>query len=144
MGEGLAGGALRVWYHSLTLPPGVPDALVFGPVRAGLYVLTGWAAWLVWRRSRMGRLARVLSASGLRLWGWQLLCNAAWVPAFFGLRSPLLGLIVLLLVIGLTGATMWRFARVWRPACWLMLPYLVWACVAAYLDAGILWLNPSA
>jgi tryptophan-rich sensory protein len=144
VGADIAEAALRGWYHALTLPPGVPDGRLFGWVWAALYVMIGLSAWLVWRRGRAGVVARVRAARGLRLWGWQLLLNAAWMPAFFGLRSPLLGLLVMVPLLLLTAATMWQFAKVRRPASWLMLPYMLWTCYAAYLNGGILWLNPLA
>ncbi len=83
------------WYLSLTAPPGTPPAAVFGPVWTLLYLLMGTAAWLVWRQPRpAGKRA------ALRLWGWQLLLNAGWAPAFFRLHSPGLSLIVLLTLLG--------------------------------------------
>ena len=144
VGAGIGAGALRGWYHSLTLPPGLPDERAFGPIWSILYVMIGLAAWLIWRHGRLGIVQRVLAARGLRLWGWQLLLNAAWVPVFFGLRSPLLGLAVIVPMIAVIAATILQFARVRRPAAWLMLPYFLWTCYAAYLNAGVLWLNPSA
>lgn len=119
----------------------MPDERVFAPVWTGLYVLIGLAAWMVWRRGRRGLVEQVLAARGLRLWGWQLLLNSAWVPAFFGLHSPMLGLAVILPMLGLIVATTVSFAQVRRPAAWLMVPYLLWTCYATYLNAGVLWLN---
>ena len=69
--------------------PAPPPGWLFGPVWTTLYVMIGAAAWLVWRRTG-GR-----QRGALRLWGWQLLVNAAWSPAFFGLHSPALGLFIL-------------------------------------------------
>ncbi len=142
VGAGIGGGALRGWYHSLNLPPGVPDERIFGPVWSVLYVMIGVAAWLIWQHGRRGTVQRVLAARGLRLWGWQLLLNAAWVPVFFGLRSPALGLAVILPMLGVITATIVNFARVRPRAAWLMLPYLLWTCYAAYLNLGVMWLNP--
>jgi tryptophan-rich sensory protein len=41
-------------------------------------------------------------------------------------------------------ATTFAFARVSRLAAWLMVPYLVWLCFAAALNARIMVLNPAA
>jgi translocator protein len=135
---GAADGAItatsvRTWYLSLVRPPGTPPSWVFGPVWGVLYVLMGSAAWLVWRRTGAAR--------PLRLWGWQLLLNALWTPAFFGLRSPMLGLIVIVLLLILLGLTIRAFARVRRLAAWLLAPYFAWTAYAAYLNAGFFWLN---
>jgi tryptophan-rich sensory protein len=135
---GAAGGALTAtsadWYPTLRQPPGTPPSAVFGPVWTALYCLLGVSGWLVWRRTGAGR--------AVRLWGWQLAINALWVPAFFGLRSPGLGLVVMVPLLILAALTVRTFARIRRPAAWLMAPYLAWLGYAAYLNAGFVVLNP--
>jgi tryptophan-rich sensory protein len=103
-----------------------------------LYVLIGVAGWRVWREPRFLIRRR---AAALSLWGWQLLCNALWTPAFFGLQSPLAGLLVLVVLIVMIGATMFAFSRIDRLATWLMAPYAGWVFYATYLNAGFWWLN---
>ena len=129
--------AVQGWYQSLNRPPGTPPAWLFAPVWAVLYLLIGVAAWLVWRARQGSRDFRPL-----RLWGWQLLVNAAWSPAFFGLHSLALGLVVIVALLLLIVATLRSFRRVRPAAAVLMLPYLAWVCYAAYLNAGFVMLNP--
>jgi len=136
-----AAGA-RAWYLSLTPPPGTPPAALFGPVWTLLYLLMGTAAWLVWRQVRPSRES-VGKRVALRLWGWQLLLNAGWTPAFFGLHSPGLALIVMVPLVGLIGLTIRAFGRIHRLAAALLLPYALWMCYAGYLNAGFFWLNPD-
>ena len=139
-------GAVRGWYLSLLQPPGTPANWVFGPVWTLLYVLVGIAAWLVWR-ARTAWPALPAGRAGLqplRLWGWQLLANAAWAPAFFGLHDPGAALLVMALLLPLVAATMASFWQVRRAAAWLLLPYFAWTCYAAYLTVGFWWLNPHA
>jgi tryptophan-rich sensory protein len=69
--------------------------------------------------------------------------NAAWTPAFFAVRSPPLAIAVSIVLLTLIVFTMRSFARVRRPAAWLMAPYLAWTCYATYLTIGFWWLNPS-
>jgi len=134
-----AGGAATAdsvggWYLTLNRPPGVPPNWVFPAVWTTLYVMVGTAAWLAWRRP--------LHRRALRLWGWQLLANALWTPAFFGLNSPILGLVVLAALLPLIALTLRAFVPLDRRAAWLMLPYLLWSLYATYLNVGFLWLNP--
>lgn len=133
----VAGGvtvpAVRHWYPSLTRPPATPPDWVFAPIWTVLYVMMAVAAWLVWNRIGASR--------SLRLWGWQLLANALWPPAFFGLHSPIAGLIVLLALLPLVLVTLRAFFRVHRGAAALMLPYVLWCGFAAYLNVGFLVLN---
>jgi tryptophan-rich sensory protein len=121
------------WYASLTAPPGTPPSWLFAPVWTMLYVLMGLAAWLVWRKPGHRR--------PLLLWGWQLLVNALWSPAFFGFHRPLLALGVVIVLVVLICLTTAAFARRRKIAALLMLPYLLWTCYATYLSAGFWWLN---
>jgi benzodiazapine receptor len=118
-------------------PPGNPPNWLFAPVWTALYVMIGTGAWLIWWRAPQGRRQR----GALQLWGWQLLLNAAWSPAFFVLRSPSAGLLVIVPLVVLITLTVASFARLHRGAALLMVPYLCWTCYATYLNAGFWWLN---
>ena len=128
--------SVGTWYLSLSRPPGTPPNWVFAPVWTVLYVLMGIAGWLVWRRAG--------ASWPTRIWGWQLLINALWPPAFFGLRSTVLGLVVILPLLALIVITIREFDRVERRAALLMLPYLAWSCYATWLNLGFWWLNPHS
>jgi benzodiazapine receptor len=131
----ITGTSVHTWYLSLARPPGTPPNWLFGPVWGLLYVLIGVAAWLVWRRTGAGRTVRI--------WGWQLMANALWTPAFFGLRSPVAGLLVMAVLLPLIVLTIRSFWRVNRGAAWILVPYLAWVGYAAYLNAGFWWLNQA-
>jgi tryptophan-rich sensory protein len=66
-----------------------------------------------------------------------------WVPAFFGLHSLRLGLVVLAAMLVLTALTIRSFRRVNRAAAWLLVPYACWTLYATYLNAGFWLLNHS-
>lgn len=136
--SGLTAQAVRGWYLTLSAPPGTPPNWLFAPVWTLLYVLIGTAAWLVWRLPAHMFTAKT---AALRLWGWQLLANALWTPAFFGLHSTALGLVVILPMVVLIGLTMRAFARLRPISAALLAPYLLWSCYAAYLNLGFWWLN---
>ena len=127
--------AIRSWYLSLTRPPGTPPNWLFAPVWTALYVMIAVAAWLAWQRPASRR--------ALRMWGWLLLVTALWTPLFFTfhLIGAALAEAVLLVLLGVL--TAWRFAHLSRPAAALMLPFVLWACYAVYLNAGFWWLNPA-
>ena len=93
----------------------------------------GIAAWLVWRQVGAG--------TALQLWGWQIAANALWTPAFFGLHKIALALAVNVVLLGLVALTTRAFFRLLPAAGWLMLPCLAWTGYAAYLNAGLWWLN---
>lgn len=132
----LTAAAVRDWYPSLIAPFGKPPNWVFAPVWTTLYIAMGLAAWRVWRHA--GALGQ---RHALQLWGWQLLVNAAWTPAFFGLHSPGLGMMVIVPMLVLIVFTVRAFAPIDRTAAWLLLPYFLWTGYATYLNAGFWWLN---
>lgn len=125
--------AVRAWYPSLTAPPGSPPVWLFAPVWTVLYVLMGVSAWLIWRSND--------HRQAMLLWGWQLLLNAAWNPVFFGLHAIGAALAIILLLVVLVGLTTVIFFHRQRAAGLLMLPYLLWTCYAAYLNAGFWSMN---
>ena len=130
--------SVRGWYDSLQAPPGTPPPWLFAPVWTALYPTMGIAAWLVWRRIDVGAERKRAS---LRVWGWQLLVNAMWSPAFFGLHRLGLSLAVIGVLFAAILATTVMFARLQRVAALLMLPYLAWVGYATYLSAGFWLLN---
>ncbi len=127
--------SVHTWYLSLRRPPGTPPNWLFGPVWTLLYLMMSLAAWLVWRRVGAG--------PALRLWGWQLLVNALWTPAFFGLREPAVAMLVVAVLVGLVLATLRAFSGIHRLAAWLLVPYAAWTGYAAYLTVGFWWLNQA-
>ena len=132
----VSGGAIA-WYLSLATPPGTPPRFVVGPVWTVLHVLIGVAGWLIWRRIGAASMLR----RPLRLWGWQLLLNALWTPAFFGLRNPVAGLAVMAALLVLIVLTLRAFARIDGPAAGLFAPYALWVTYVGYLNLGFWWLN---
>ncbi len=125
------------WYAQLTKPPLNPPSWVFGPVWTLLYLLMGISLYLVW--SRASRHPGATLAVGV--FAVQLVLNALWSPAFFGARSPGLGLIVIVPMVVLIAVTISLFGRISNVAGWLLVPYLAWVSFATYLNAAIWWLN---
>jgi len=137
----LAGWAVQnsvvTWYPTLAKPSFTPPNWVFAPVWTVLYALMGLAAFLVWRCGPdRPRVRMALTAFGL-----QLAANAGWSFAFFGARSPTLGLIVILLLWGLLVWTIDRFFRIRAVAGWLLIPYLLWLTYAVALNVAIWGMN---
>jgi translocator protein len=121
------------WYASLRKPAWNPPAWVFGPVWTVLYTMMAVAAWLVWRRGGFG-----VQRGPLVVFLVQLGLNALWSPLFFGLEQPGLAFVEILLLWLAIAWTIAAFFRVYRPAAWLLVPYLAWVGFAAVLN-GVLW-----
>ena len=129
--------AIPGWYAALKKPLLTPPDGVFAPVWITLYVLMGIAVFLIWRETRYGKPRQ----KALLLFGIQLVLNALWPFLFFGLRSPLAGLIgIVALAVGIF-MTLRLFLRISYPAGILLVPYLLWVGYAAGLNFSIYILN---
>ncbi|WP_336001506.1 TspO/MBR family protein [Halorientalis halophila] len=137
LGNLISLGGVTTWYPTLTKPGFTPPGWVFGPVWVTLFALMGAAAWLVWRTGLDERRVRL----ALALFAGQFALNVAWSGAFFGLRSPVAGLVVIALLWLAIVATVWAFARVDRRAALLLVPYLAWVSFAALLNYELWRLN---
>jgi tryptophan-rich sensory protein len=71
----------------------------------------------------------------------QLVLNALWSVLFFGMRSPLAGLVDIAVLWLAILATTVLFFRVSTAAGILLLPYIAWVSFAAILNAAISLLN---
>ena len=124
----------QAWYEWLEKPFFAPPPdWVFSPVWAVLCLLMGVSACLVWRKIGFG--------VPLALFGVQLVLNAAWPGLFFGLQSPLLAFLVILLLWLAVVPTTVLFFYASRTAGWLIVPYLAWVTFAAVLSGVIWWSN---
>lgn len=129
--------AIPTWYAALLKPGFTPPGWLFAPVWTALYLMMAVAAFLIWRCDAPRE--RVLTA--MAAFFVQLLLNAIWTPAFFGLRSLLAGLVVIALLDIALLFTVILFWRLRRAAAALMLPYLAWISFATVLNAAIFRLN---
>ena len=129
--------ALNNWYANLNKPPFNPPDWIFGPVWTMLYILMGIAAFLVWQKGLYNKFAR----PALTLFVIQLAFNAFWSALFFGLRSPMLGLIDIVLLLFAIALTIIYFFKISLWSTLLLIPYLVWVCFAAVLNTAIYILN---
>ena len=131
LGSYVQGDALREWYPMLVKSPATPPTVVF-PIAWGiLYLLIGISAGTMLAKGDM---------SVLRLWLLQLLFNFLWSVCFFALRSPLIGLLVIL-ALDVTVFAYIIYAASRRPiAAWLFVPYMLWLIFATYLN-GYIYIN---
>jgi tryptophan-rich sensory protein len=121
------------WYASLAKPSWNPPNAVFGPVWSVLYVCMGVAAWLVWRRSGFTGAGLALS-----LFVVQLGLNALWSYLFFGRYRPDLAFLDIVALWSAILVVTVLFWQAHRGAGALMIPYLLWASFASYLNF-VLW-----
>ena len=127
------------WYARLVKPSFQPPAQAFGIVWTTLYTMLGitLAAILNEPPSKLRRDA-------LWLFGGQLALNFAWSPIFFGMQMIDVALVTIVIMLIMAAATANLFRRLRPVAGWLMLPYLLWLCLATALNYETGRLNPGA
>ncbi|OPY35697.1 MAG: TspO/MBR family protein [Methanoregula sp. PtaU1.Bin051] len=126
------------WYALLAKPSFQPPNWVFAPVWTVLFFLMGTALYLVWETG----IGKPGVRYALYLFFVQFAFNILWSFLFFGLRSPLLGLLDIIVLWCMILATIMAFYKVRKSAVYLLLPYFAWVSFATILNAGIYFLNP--
>lgn len=129
--------AIPGWYASLVKPPFSPPNWIFGPVWILLYLMMGVSFHYIWQLGWQKKKVRVAGY----YFGVQLAFNFLWSIAFFGLRSPILGLVNIVVLLGLILLTMKHFYPLSRVAFYLLVPYLLWVIFATLLNGAIVLLN---
>jgi len=129
--------SIPTWYTTLEKPSFTPPNWLFAPVWTALFVLMGVSAFLLWRNGLDDRKIRI----SLSVFVVQLVFNMLWSAAFFGLRSPLVGLIVIVILWAAILLTILNFLRVSLIAGILLVPYILWVTYAAVLNTSIFILN---
>ncbi|QLF68506.1 tryptophan-rich sensory protein [Peteryoungia desertarenae] len=124
------------WYAGLKKPSWTPPNWAFPVVWTLLYLMIGYAGWLVWQEGGW--------SMPLLFWGIQIVVNAAWSWLFFGLRRMDLAFadvsVLWLSVVGFI-VTAWSSVPM---ASLLFIPYLLWVTTAAMLNHSVWRLNPEA
>ena len=136
---GIGGAATEIgpWYDSLVKPSWQPPDWAFGPVWTLIYITTGIAGVRAWRLgdARQRRLFLIALLINCVL-------NVLWSLLFFKMQRPDLALIeVVALWLSIVPLILlpWRYSS---RSSLLLLPYLAWVSVAAYLNLSIVHLNP--
>ena len=132
-------GLTNGWYGGLERPSFQPPGWMFGAVWTALYSMLGiaLAAILNEPESKQRKLA-------LSLFAAQLTLNFVWSPVFFGSQMIDLALVLLIVMLVLAVTTANLFRQIRPVAGWLMLPYLLWLCIATALNYETGRLNPGA
>ncbi len=125
------------WYSAIVKPALNPPSWVFGPVWTTLFILMGIAAYLIWKRGLDRRDVRI----ALVIFVVQLVLNTLWSIIFFGLNNPGGAFIEIIFLWLAILVTIIVFAKISKPAAWLLAPYILWVSFAMYLNYAIWTLN---
>jgi len=141
----LAVGALSAFFtkdsmaafQMLNKPALSPPGFLFPVVWTVLYTLMGIASYLV----ITSESNKQYIDDAILFYALQLAVNFFWSIFFFNFGWYLFSFLWLILLWLLIFITIFAFAKVSKPAAYLLIPYLVWVTFAGYLNFSIYLLN---
>ncbi|MFN8757657.1 MAG: TspO/MBR family protein [Tagaea sp.] len=136
---GLGGAMTDVgpWYEALDKPAWQPPGWLFGPVWTVIFACCAWSFAEAWAAARNG----AARATILWLFGFNMFLNVAWSGLFFAWQRPDWALIEVVLLWLSIAALILALRPVSARASVLLVPYLVWVSIAAFLNWEIVRLN---
>jgi tryptophan-rich sensory protein len=128
-----------MWYDQLNKPDFLPPDSVIVMAGGCIYILLSLALFFIWDaegNKKDKKICLYLFISGLFL-------NVLWVYVFFGLQSPLMACMVMIMLLAVQISTIFQSFRVSIPACVLLVPYLIMSLVIALGNYDIISMNPG-
>lgn len=125
------------WYAGLVKPSFNPPNWIFGPVWSALYALMALSLWRLLTSEALAAGKRL----AIGLFFLQLILNALWSVLFFGLHSPLAGLVDIVPQWLAILATIAVARRIDGLAAACLVPLAVWVAFAGVLNFAIWRLN---
>ena len=135
---GIGGAATDIgpWYFNLIKPAWQPPDWAFGPIWTLIYITTGIASVRAWRLGDERQRSNFLLALLINC-----VLNVLWSVLFFKMQRPDVALIEVV-IFWLSIVPLILLPLRYSPrSSLLMLPYLAWVSVAAYLNLTIVRLN---
>ncbi len=139
IGGFVVNSSINTWYTFLNKPSFNPPSFIFGPVWTILYILL---AVFYWRLGKIITPENMVVIKNIKnIFILQLILNFMWTPVFFGLKSILGGLIMLILLDLLVFYITWMCFKVDKICFYISLIYLLWLLYATSLNLSLLILN---
>ena len=132
----LSRDGMKIYEETVAQPPLSPPSFLFPIVWGILYALMGISAARIYLSSASTDRSR-----GLNLFIAQLILNFFWSLIFFNIQAFGFAFLWLLVLWGLVLWMILVFHRTDPLAAKLQIPYLLWLTFAAYLNAGVWYLN---
>lgn len=126
----------NTWYNDLNKAPWTPPGWVFGAAWFTIMLCFSIFLYIV-----SGKYSAAVLRPLYLLFTIQFVLNVMWNPIFFRWHMVMPGLVVILsLTIIVALIIRWGFTN-HSQATWLVLPYLIWLCIATSLNAYVLLKN---
>tara|TARA_B110001469_G_scaffold38289_1_gene38158 strand:+ start:1241 stop:1702 length:462 start_codon:yes stop_codon:yes gene_type:complete len=124
------GGATSLWYTTLNQAPWTPPGIVFG---------IAWTTIMVLFSIYLGILFQDENTKKNKiLYGIQIILNVSWNFLFFNQHLVLLALINILFLTAIVFYFFFKGSKKTTKIKYLLLPYMIWLCIATSLNLYIL------
>tara|TARA_B110000090_G_scaffold177337_1_gene200487 strand:+ start:2433 stop:2894 length:462 start_codon:yes stop_codon:yes gene_type:complete len=124
------GGPTSIWYTTLNQAPWTPPGIVFG---------IAWTTIMVLFSIYLGILFQSENTQKNKiLYGIQVLLNVSWNFLFFNQHLVLLALINIVLLTAILFYFFFKGSTKATRIRYLLLPYMIWLCIATSLNLYIL------
>ena len=123
-------GPLSDWYTNLNQAPWTPPGIAFG---------IAWTAIMICFSFYLSKLFLVENSTKLKIiFLFQFFLNVSWNYIFFNQHLVLFGLIVITLLTSLLFYYFFKLSNKTNNYKYLLLPYMIWLCIATSLNLYIL------
>jgi len=127
--------SVNSWYLQINKPIYTPPNWLFGPVWTTLFIMMGISGWLAWENNKKPK------SNAFIYYFAQLGLNLLWSIIFFGLRSPFVASVEIIILWVFIFLSIKSFAKINKIASFLLYPYIIWVSFAAFLTVSIYFLN---
>ena len=124
------GGPTSRWYTTLNQAPWTPPGIVFGIAWTTIMILFSVYLGILFQRENTVR-TRIF-------YGLQVLLNVSWNFIFFNQHLVLFALVVIVLLTAVIFYFFFEGSKKNKKIRYLLLPYMIWLCIATSLNLYIL------
>lgn len=122
-------------YKEINRPALSPPGWIFPVVWTILFILMGIASYIICESDSPNK------AKALTIYVVQLLLNLSWSLVFFNLDQYWISVAIIIALDILIALNIAFFGSISKVAAFLLLPYMIWALFATYLNISIAMLN---
>ena len=123
-------GPLTDWYTNLNKAPWTPPGIVFG---------IAWTLIMICFSIYLGKLFLDTNSKKMKIiFLIQFILNVSWNFIFFNQHLVLVGLLTITLLTSLLFIYFFKFSEKVSKYKYLLLPYMIWLCIATSLNLYIL------
>lgn len=123
-------GPMTSWYQNLNKAPWTPPGWVFGA--AWTTIMVCFSVYLVFLFTKR------FSKKKLILFIFQVLLNVSWNYIFFNQKLVLFALVIITLLTAVIFYLFITYYKEQKRVSFLLLPYMIWLCIATSLNLYIL------